>query len=212
MTQHKTTTHDDNSFCYSGERFADIQMLRYRLNGFDELPLQKKKYIYYLSEATLAGRDITTDQFGFYNLRIRKTLEAIYQHYDGDRADAEFQAMETYLKQVWFSNGIYHHYGCGKFTPGFTECFFRQALSSISPSLLPLADGETAESLLDTLVPIIFNPDILPKRVNKAEGADLVLTSACNYYIGVSQAEVEEYYGKLKEQAGERPPSFGLNS
>ena len=212
MTQHKTTTHDDNSFCYSGERFADIQMLRYRLNGFDELPLQKKKYIYYLSEATLAGRDITTDQFGFYNLRIRKTLEAIYQHYDGDRADAEFQAMETYLKQVWFSNGIYHHYGCGKFTPGFTERFFRQALSSISPSLLPLADGETAESLLDILVPIIFNPDILPKRVNKAEGADLVLTSACNYYIGVSQAEVEEYYGKLKEQAGERPPSFGLNS
>ena len=212
MTQHKTTTHDDNSFCYSGERFADIQMLRYRLNGFDELPLQKKKYIYYLSEATLAGRDITTDQFGFYNLRIRKTLEAIYQHYDGDRADAEFQAMETYLKQVWFSNGIYHHYGCGKFTPGFTERFFRQALSSISPSLLPLADGETAESLLDILVPVIFNPDILPKRVNKAEGADLVLTSACNYYVGVSQAEVEEYYGKLKEQAGERPPSFGLNS
>lgn len=212
MSQHKKTTHNDNSFCYSGERFADIQMLRYRLNGFEELPLQKKKYIFYLSEATLAGRDITTDQFGFYNLRIRKALEAVYQHYVGDRTSEEFKALVIYLKRVWFSNGIYHHYGCEKFTPDFTEYFFRQAVSSINPSLLPLNDGETTEALLDTLVPIIFNPDILPKRVNKADGQDLVLSSACNYYIGVTQAEVEEYYGKLKEEAGERPPSFGLNS
>ncbi len=199
-------------FQFADERFADLQMLRYRLNGFEDLSLSQQLYIYYLSEATLMGRDITFDQQGKYNLRIRKTLEAILRHYQGDRATADFKAFETYLKRVWFSSGIYHHYGCEKFKPGFSEHFFCDVVSSLPQETLPLKRGETREDLLDELVPVIFDEKVLPKRVNLAEGEDLVATSACNFYEGVTQEEVERFYGRMKNPDDATPPSYGLNS
>ena len=202
---------EQDSFNYNDERFADLQLLRYRLNGFEALTTQQKRYVYCLSEATLWGRDITFDQFGKHNLRIRKTLEALFLHYPGDRQTEEFKALEVYLKRVWFSNGIYHHYGCEKFSPGFGEDFFRVAVSSIDPSLLPLHEGESVDDLCDELCPVIFNPAVEPKRVNKADGEDLVKTSACNFYEGVSQHEVEQYYKEMKT-GSEEEPSWGLNS
>ena len=200
-------------FKYNDERFADIQMLRYQLPDFESLTARQKAYIYYLSEATLWGRDITFDQNGRYNLLIRKTLEAILCTYgkkteEGyDTSDIKPELIE-YLKRVWFSNGIYHHYGCEKFEPGFTQEYFEQLVRGIPADKRPMA----ADELLDTICPVIFNPDILPKRVNKASGEDLVKTSACNFYQDVTQQEAEEYYKALKSQAGSQPPSFGLNS
>ena len=200
-------------FSYTGERFADIQLLRYRLNGFEQLSLSQKRYIYCLAKATLFGRDITFDQFGRYNLIIRKTLETIVSDLTPDeRNEEEFQKLEVYLKRVWFSNGIYHHYGCEKFKPDFSESFFRNILNKVDARRLPLENGETVDELADKLVRIIFDADYLPKRVNKADGEDLVMTSACNYYEGVTQQEAEEYYNALKDKAGENAPSFGLNS
>lgn len=200
-------------FKYNDERFADIQMLRYQLPDFESLTARQKAYIYYLSEATLWGRDITFDQNGRYNLLIRKTLEAILSTYgkkteEGyDTSDIKPELIE-YLKRVWFSNGIYHHYGCEKFEPGFTQEYFEQLVRGIPADKLPMA----ADELLGAICPVIFNPDILPKRVNKASGEDLVKTSACNFYQDVTQQEAEEYYKALKSQAGSQPPSFGLNS
>ena len=200
-------------FKYNDERFADIQMLRYQLPDFESLTARQKAYIYYLSEATLWGRDITFDQNGRYNLLIRKTLEAIICTYgknteEGyDTSDIKPELIE-YLKRVWFSNGIYHHYGCEKFEPGFTQEYFEQLVRGIPADKLPMA----ADELLGTICPVIFNPDILPKRVNKASGEDLVKTSACNFYQGVTQQEAEDFYKALKSQAGSQPPSFGLNS
>ena len=200
-------------FKYNDERFADIQMLRYQLPDFESLTARQKAYIYYLSEATLWGRDITFDQNGRYNLLIRKTLEAILCTYgkkteEGyDTSDIKPELIE-YLKRVWFSNGIYHHYGCEKFEPGFTQEYFEQLVRGIPADKLPMA----ADELLGAICPVIFNPDILPKRVNKASGEDLVKTSACNFYQDVTQQEAEEYYKALKSQAGSQPPSFGLNS
>ena len=200
-------------FSYTGERFADIQLLRYRLNGFEQLSLSQKQYIYCLAKATLYGRDITFDQFGRYNLIIRKTLEAIVSDLTLDERDnGEFDKLIVYLKRVWFSNGIYHHYGCEKFKPEFSEPFFRNILNKVDSRRLPLESGETVEELADKLVRIMFDADYLPKRVNKADGDDLVMTSACNYYEGVTQDEAEDYYNSLKEKAGNNPPSFGLNS
>ena len=200
-------------FSYTGERFADIQLLRYRLNGFEQLSLSQKQYIYCLAKATLYGRDITFDQFGRYNLIIRKTLEAIVSDLTLDERDnGEFDKLIVYLKRVWFSNGIYHHYGCEKFKPEFSESFFRNILNKVDSRRLPLESGETVEELADKLVRIMFDADYLPKRVNKADGDDLVMTSACNYYEGVTQDEAEDYYNSLKEKAGNNPPSFGLNS
>ena len=200
-------------FSYTGERFADIQLLRYRLNGFEQLSLSQKRYIYCLAKATLFGRDITFDQFGRYNLIIRKTLETIVSDLTLDeRNKEEFQKLEVYLKRVWFSNGIYHHYGCEKFKPDFSESFFRNILNKVDARRLPLENGETVDELADKLVRIIFDADYLPKRVNKADGEDLVMTSACNYYEGVTQQEAEDYYNALKDKAGENAPSFGLNS
>ncbi len=190
-------------FNYSDERFADIQLLRYRLNGFENLTLQQKRLIYFLSEATLWGRDITFDQFGKYNLGIRKMLEQIYVRFEGDRERSDFKALETYLKRVWFSNGIYHHYGCEKFEPGFSEEYLREVLSSIV--------GEDLGAY-EQLFPVIFNPEMLPKRVNKADGADVVETSACNFYENVSQQEVEDFYGAMKDADDPEPISYGLNS
>ena len=199
-------------FYYSDERFADIQMLRYRLNGFEALTLEQKKLIFYLSEATLSGRDITFDQFGKHNLKIRKTLEAIYTDSSIDRHTEGFKALELYLKRVWFSNGIYHHYGCEKFIPAFAPEYFKSAMQQVEPQRLPLAEHQTVEELFDELYPAIFLPEYMPKRVNKAQGEDLVQTSACNYYDGVSQQEVESYYAAKKGVAGKYAPSFGLNS
>lgn len=203
-----------DKFSYSDESFADIQMLRYQLKGFEDLSLQQKKLIYYLSEATLYGRDITFDQFGKYNLIIRKTLEAILLSYKGDRECEQFKALEVYLKRVWFSNGVYHHYGCEKFVPEFSKSFFIEALQGADKVLLPLERFGTTEELCQTLCRVIFEPDVLPKRVNKAEGADVVASSACNFYEGVSQKEVEDFYNGMKnENADDREPiSYGLNS
>lgn len=210
--QQQNRNSEFDGFCYSGERFADIQMLRYRLNGFESLSLRQKLYVYYLSKATLAGRDITTDQFGFYNLDIRKVLEAVYVNYQGNKECEEFIAMTIYLMRIWFSNGIYHHYGSEKFAPGFSPAFLLDAMKSIKPSLLPLTEGETVEGLFDRLKFAIFDPSFQPKKVNKADGCDLVATSACNFYHDVSQKEVEDYYSALKATVGKNPPSFGLNS
>ena len=201
-----------DTFAYSEEKFADIQMLRYKLPGFEELPLQKKIFIYYLSQATLCGRDITTDQFGKYNLRIRKTLEALYLYFDSASDKVEFEKLIVYLKRVWFSNGIYHHYGCEKLIPEFSETFFRRALHSVPAQNLPMEGYSSVDELCDELCPVIFNPDLYAKRVNKSDGEDLVQTSACNYYDGVTQQEVEAFYNVRKQQSGSESPSWGLNS
>lgn len=210
--QQQNRNSEFEGFCYSGERFADLQMLRYRLNGFESLSLRQKLYVYYLSKATLAGRDITTDQFGFYNLDIRKVLEAVYINYKGNKECEDFIAMTIYLKRMWFSNGIYHHYGSEKFAPEFSPTFLLDAMKSIEPSLLPLTEGETVDGLFDRLKSAIFDPSFQPKKVNKADGCDLVATSACNFYHDVSQKEVEDYYSALKATVDKNPPSFGLNS
>jgi len=194
------------------ERFADIQMLRYELKGFENLSLTQKIYIYYLSKATLLGRDITFDQQGKYNLRIRKTLEAVYLHYEGNRESEDFKAFEVYLKRVWFASGIHHHYGCEKFVPGFSEESFYEMVGAVADEYLPLSKGQSKEDLLGILVPVIFNPEVMPKRVNQTDGEDLVQTSACNFYENVSQAEVERFYARMKEEGNEQAPSYGLNS
>ena len=200
-------------FTYNDEQFADLQMLRYRVDGFDELSLQQKELIYYLSEAALSGRDILWDQNGKYNLRIRKTLETIYTHYNGDRECDDFMAFVIYLKRVWFSNGIHHHYGCEKFVPDFSEDFFRQAILQVPHQLLPLNEGETSEDLCILLCPVIFNPDIMPKRVNQADGDDLLLTSSCNYYEdGITQQEAETFYSLMKNENDKQPVMYGMNS
>lgn len=194
------------------ERFADIQMLRYDLKGFENLSLTQKIYIYCLSKATLLGRDITFDQQGKYNLRIRKTLEAVYLHYEGNRESEDFKAFEVYLKRVWFASGIHHHYGCEKFVPGFSEESFYEMVEAVADEYLPLSKGQSKEDLLGILVPVIFNPEVMPKRVNQTDGEDLVQTSACNFYENVSQAEVERFYARMKEEGNEQAPSYGLNS
>lgn len=197
---------------YTDERFADLQMLRYKLSGFEDLSLKQKIYIYYLAKATLAGRDITFEQFGKYNLKIRKVLEAIYLNYTGDRDNDEFKSLVVYLKRVWFSSGIHHHYGCNKFVPEFTREFFINAFGSLSVSQLGINEAEDRDALLNELLPVIFDADVMPKRVNQADGADLIKTSACNYYDGVDQSEVEQFYAKQKDPDDKRPVSYGLNT
>ena len=208
----KKTTAQADKFDYTVEQFADLQILRYRVPGFEDLSLKQKELVYYLTEAALEGRDILFDQNGKYNLRIRRMLEAIYTNYKGDKNSADFKNMETYLKRVWFSNGIHHHYGSEKFVPGFSQDFLKQAVLGVDPALLPLAEGQTVEQLCEEIFPVIFNPTIMPKRVNQADGEDLVLTSACNYYDGVTQAEAEAFYAKMKDPKDETPVSYGLNS
>lgn len=208
----KTTTAEADKFDYTVEQFADLQILRYRVPGFENLSLQQKELVYYLTEAALQGRDILFDQNGKYNLRIRRTLEAVYTGYKGDKNTPDFKAMEVYLKRVWFSNGIHHHYGSEKFVPGFAPEFFKEAVLSVDASTLPLAEGQTVEQLCDELFPVIFDPAVMPKRVNQAAGEDLVLTSACNYYDGVTQKEAEDFYNAMKDPKDETPVSYGLNS
>ncbi|WP_294419405.1 dipeptidyl-peptidase 3 family protein [Prevotella sp.] len=200
------------TFKFTDEHFADIQMLRYRLDGFEDLTLKQKLYIYYLAKATLCGRDIVTDQFGRHNLLIRKTLEAVYENFVGDRTSHDFQSMTVYLKRVWFSNGIHHHYGCEKFVPDFSEPFFIEAVRQVGADKLSLAEGQTVDSLLDELCPVIFNPSVQAKRVNQKDGDDLVKTSACNYYENLSQKEVEDFYASMRNPEDLTPISYGLNS
>ena len=202
----------EDAFDYTVEQFADLQLLRYKVHGFEELPLQQKELVYYLSEAALQGRDILFDQNGKYNLVIRQMLETVYTDYQGDRTDANFVNLETYLKRVWFSNGIHHHYGCDKFVPGFTPEFFKQALESVSQDKLPIREGETLADLCDEIFPVIFDPTVMAKRVNQADGQDLVLTSAANYYDGVTQKEAEDFYAKMKNPNDTMPVMFGMNS
>ena len=203
----------DSSFAYTDERFADLQMLRYRLAGFSNLSLSQKKYVFFLSKATLVGRDITTDQFGEFNLLIRKTLEAVYKDEAVDRTTADFKGMEVYLKRVWFSNGIHHHYGCEKFVPEFSEAWFRKVVAALPCDVWERVGYTSADALLAVLCPVIFDPAVQPKRVNQAAGEDLVATSACNFYRGVSQQEAERFYAERRDpEAGDEQPSWGLNS
>lgn len=199
-------------FNYSVEHFADLQILRYQVPGFEDLTPQQKEMIYYLSQAAIEGRDILYDQNCKHNLCIRRTLEAIYENYQGDKNSADFKNMETYLKRVWFSNGIHHHYSGDKFVPEFSQEFFAEAVKSLNPELLPLMEGETPETLIEKLTPVIFDPSTYAKRTNLAAGQDLLLTSACNYYEGVSQAEAEAFYGAMKDPNDITPISYGLNS
>ena len=202
------------AFNYQDERFSDLQLLRYRLSGFEKLTLKQKRLVYYLSKATLFGRDITFDQYCKYNLRIRKVLEIVYVDRTIDHKTDDFKALEVYLKRLWFSNGIHHHYGCEKFKPGFSPEYLRQVLSSVDARKLPLNEGETIDQMCDELFPVIFDESILSKRVNKADGCDLLLTSACHFYDGVTQSEAEQFYQAQKQaDAGnDAPPSYGLNS
>ena len=202
----------EDTFNYTVEQFADLQLLRFKVHGFEELPLKQKELVYYLSEAALQGRDILFDQNGKYNLVIRKMLEVVYTDYKGDRSDANFKNFETYLKRVWFSNGIHHHYAADKFVPGFTPEFFKSALESVDASKLPLMEGETLDALCEEVFPVIFDEKIMAKRVNQADGEDLVLTSASNYYDGVTQKEAEDFYAKMKNPNDTMPVMFGMNS
>ena len=202
----------ETAFNYNDEKFADIQMLRYEVKGFDELTLDQKKLVYYLQEAALQGRDILFDQNGRHNLVIRKMLETVYTDYQGDKTTEDWKNFVTYVKRVWFSNGIHHHYSADKFVPGFSPEFFKQALLAVDPAKLPLAEGQTVEALCDEVFPAIFDPAVMAKRVNQADGEDLVLTSASYYYDGVTQAEAEAFYNNLKDPKDETPVMYGMNS
>lgn len=210
--QEQKTAPENQKFNYTVEQFADLQILRYKVTGFEDLTLQQKELVYYLSEAALWGRDIFYDQNGKYNLAISRALEAIYTDYQGDRNSADFKAMELYLKRVWFSSGIHHHYGSEKFVPGFSEDFFRKALASVDAAKLPLKGGQTLEQLCDEICPVIFNPELLKMRTNQADGEDLIKTSAVNFYEDLTQDEAEAFYNKMKDPNDETPVSYGLNS
>lgn len=205
-------TPEIENFEYMVDKFYDLQILRYRVPGFESLTPQQKELLYYLTEAALEGRDILYDQNCKYNLCIRRTLEAIYENYPGDKSSEDFLNLEKYLKRVWFSNGIHHHYSGDKFIPDFSASFFADAVRSIDAGLLPLQDGETADDLIAKLTPVMFDPAVLAKRTNQAPDVDLIVTSANNYYEGVTQAEAEAFYNNMKDLTDETPVSYGLNS
>lgn len=202
----------EDTFEYQVEQFADLQILRYRVPGFEKLSLRQKQLIYYLSQAALEGRDILYHQNGKYNLPVRRLLEAVYVAYKGSRDTDEFRAFEVYLKRVWFANGIHHHYSCDKFVPGFTPDYLRSLVESLPADALPLAEGETCTKLCNRLFPVIFDPEVMPKRVNQADGEDLILTSAANYYEGVTQQEAEDFYAAMKTPGETEPVMYGMNS
>jgi len=207
----KYRNHRNDSFQWQIDRFDDIKILRYQVPDFDSLSLQQKQLIYYLSEAAICGRDILFDQNFKYNLPIRRMLEAIYLNYEGDRATEEFHAFETYLKKVWFANGIHHHYSMDKFVPEFTEAYFDSLVAAIPEDSYPRNFGDTKE-LLEAIKPAIFDPELYVKRVNLEAGVDLLETSAMNYYSEVTQKEAEDFYAALVDTADHQPPSYGLNS
>lgn len=203
----------DKNFNYHVDRFADIEVLRYEVPEFDRLSLNQKKMIYYLSQAAQYGRDIIWDQNGKYNLQIRKLLENIYTDFKGDRNSQDFKAFEKYLKQVWFGNGIHHHYSTDKFSPEFSEDFFTTQVNNLPDNKLPLLPGQTRELLISSLKPVIFSPDVMPKRVFQDGSKDVVVNSASNLYgDGVTQAEVEAYYAGIKKADDPEPISYGLNA
>lgn len=201
-----------NGFNYNVDRFADIEVLRYQVPGFEELSLKQKKLVYFLTEAALQGRDILFDQNGKYNLAIRTTLENIYTSYKGDRSSKDFKGLEKYLKQVWFANGIHHHYSMDKFVPEFSNSFFTEQVKKLGKKNLPLAKGQSVDAFIKEISPVIFDPAVMAKRVNQADGVDLILTSACNLYEGVTQQEVEDFYAQLKDPNDPTPVSYGLNT
>ncbi|MBR5324805.1 MAG: dihydrofolate reductase [Muribaculaceae bacterium] len=205
-------TENEPKFNYNVDKFADLQILRYQVPGFEELSLNQKLYIYYLTEAAQEGRDILFDQNGKYNLAIRRTLEAVYQNYNGDKESADYKEFVVYLKRIWFSNGIHHHYAADKFVPGFSQEFFVEQVKAVDPTLLPVKEGETVDNLIAELTPVIFDKEVMPKRINLAAGYDLVQTSAGNYYDGVTQKEAEDFYAKMRKPNDNQPISYGLNS
>lgn len=202
----------ENSFSYTVEQFADLQILRYRVPGFEQLSLRRKQLVYYLSQAALEGRDILFDQNGKFNLQIRRLLEAVYTSFKGDRTTEQFRALEVYLKRVWFSNGIHHHYACDKFVPAFTAAYLEEVIKSLPEEVLPLEEEETRQAMCDKLFPVIFDPSVMSKRVNQADGEDLVQTSAANYYEEVTQQEAEDFYAAQKKADDPEPVMYGMNS
>lgn len=212
MIAAKPATPKAPEFPYHVDNFADIEVLRYQVPDFDKLSLNQKLMVYYLSQAAQAGRDIIWDQNGRYNLQLRPLLEAVYTSYNGDRNTKDFKAFETYMKQVWFGNGIYHHYSNDKFTPGFTQEFFEAQVNALPDCKLPLKKGQTRQQMMAELLPVMFDPTVLPKKVNQDGSQDVVATSAGNLYEGVTQAEVEEFYNKLKDPQDPTPVSYGLNA
>ncbi|MBM3436347.1 MAG: dihydrofolate reductase, partial [Bacteroidetes bacterium] len=216
--QGKKTTPSENEmkkteeFKYLLEQFADLKIMRYQVPGFDELSLQQKKLIYYLSEAALCGRDILFDQNYKYNLKVRKTLEEIYKNYEGERETQDFKAFVVYLKRVWFSNGIHHHYSSDKIVPDFSPAYFTELISKSQNGKFPLETGQTISEFIPQMVSVIFDPGIAPKRISLDSSRDLIKASACNFYDGVTQAEAEDFYQKMKDPADSTPVSYGLNS
>lgn len=202
----------NDNFDYNVDRFSDLQILRYKVPDFENLSLRQKELVYYLSEAALHGRDILYDQNGKYNLKIRKILEAVYLSYNGDKECDDYKELEVYLKRVWFSNGIHHHYSTDKFLPGFSADFLKREILKLNMFQLPLDDGETVEHLCEVILPVIFDAGVMPKRVNHKDGEDLVLTSACNYYDGVTQQEAETFYNEMKACGDKEPLMYGMNS
>ena len=201
------------SFNYTADRFADIEVLRYQVPGFEQLNLQQKQLLFHLSEAALMGRDMLFDQNNRYNLAIRRALEAVYQNYNGNKENTDFKALEIYLKRVWFASGIHHHYAEDKFTPGFSSVFFEQSIRQLDVSLLPLREGQTVDFWLEEIVPVIFHPEVMPKRSVQSGEQDLIAVSANNYYgEGVTMNEVEDFYATQKDPNDPRPISYGLNS
>ena len=208
-----TNQESEDNFSYTVEKFADIEILRYKVEGFDQLNLREKELVYYLSEAALQGRDILFDQNNRYNLAIRRTLEAIYANYKGDKNTEDYKQFLVYLKRVWFSNGIHHHYGEEKFLPGFSESFFKEAVLSIDASLIPTREKQTMDDFIAEIIPVMFDPNIFLKKVNQDSSQDVIATSANNYYgEGVTQKEVEDFYGNMKNPEDATPVSYGLNS
>lgn len=210
-----TTIADDidyNNFDYKVDRFADIEILRYPVSGFSSLSLQQKELIYYLSQAALEGRDILWDQHNRYNLTIRRVCEGLYENYMGDKTTEEWKNFETYLKQIWMANGIHHHYSEDKIMPQFSQEYFTTIVKSVDPGRMPFRDGMAADETLSEIIPVMFDPAVMPKRMSQAQGSDIVKTSAVNFYEGVTQKEVEEFYNSMKDPNDNTPVSYGLNS
>lgn len=217
MTEAKDKKGKKDNFKYLSEQFADVKIIRYQIPGFENLTAKQKELVYYLYQAALSGRDILWDQNYKHNLKIRKTLEAIVENYNGDRKTPEFEKFMVYTKRVWFSNGIHHHYSTYKFTPEFSKEYFASLVKNSqskknSKFVLPLGENQNADGLVAELTPILFDPAVDARRVNQDSNTDLVKGSAANYYEGVSQKEVEEFYSKMTDKNDPRPVSFGLNS
>ena len=211
----KETIADDidyTTFEYKVDRFADIEILRYPVSGFNSLSLQQKELIYYLSQAALEGRDILWDQHNRYNLTIRRVCEGLYENYMGDKSTDDWKNFETYLKQIWMANGIHHHYSEDKIMPNFSKEYFTSIVKSVDPGRMPFRDGMAADETLKDILPVMFDPTVMPKRMSQAQGSDIVQTSAVNFYEGVTQKEVENFYNSMKDPNDNTPVSYGLNS